>query len=190
MLQDLKEEYLDAPTEISSGSRAQQILSHAQKEKQEYEETYLMRLPVTKAEKHRQRKLTTLGKCQLPSSFNNQLTFSFRRNTGRRDPRGDQSGIENAWRRQQKAKTGQEGPGQEACWKKAKVPLIATTKYMKAVIYIFLNFCSKNYALNYILFILDQRFYLYFVLKKPGLIFHCTMLSFSIKIKVFLYFQR
>ncbi|XP_017022002.1 neuroguidin [Drosophila kikkawai] len=61
MLQDLKEEYLDAPTEISSGSRAQQILSHAQKEKQEYEETYLMRLPVTKAEKHRQRKLTTLG---------------------------------------------------------------------------------------------------------------------------------
>uniref|UniRef100_A0A6P4FLG1 Neuroguidin n=1 Tax=Drosophila rhopaloa TaxID=1041015 RepID=A0A6P4FLG1_DRORH len=61
MLQDLKEEYLDAPTEISSGSRAQQLLSHAQKEKQEYEETYLMRLPVTKAEKHRQRKLTTLG---------------------------------------------------------------------------------------------------------------------------------
>ncbi|KAH8269331.1 hypothetical protein KR018_004617, partial [Drosophila ironensis] len=61
ILQDLKEEYLDAPTEISSGSRAQQILSQAQKEKQEYEETYLMRLPVTKAEKHRQRKLTTLG---------------------------------------------------------------------------------------------------------------------------------
>ncbi|EDX03856.1 GD23361 [Drosophila simulans] len=61
MLQDLKEEYLDAPTEISSGSRAQQMLSQAQKEKQEYEETYLMRLPVTKAEKHRQRKLTTLG---------------------------------------------------------------------------------------------------------------------------------
>lgn len=62
MLQDLKEEYLDAPTEISSGSRAQQILSKAQKEKQEYEEAYLTRLPVTKAEKHRNRKLTTLGK--------------------------------------------------------------------------------------------------------------------------------
>ncbi|KAL9928823.1 neuroguidin isoform 2-T2 [Glossina fuscipes fuscipes] len=61
MLQDLKEEYLDVPTEISSTSRAQQILSKAQKEKQEYEETYLTRLPVTKAEKHRQRKLTTLG---------------------------------------------------------------------------------------------------------------------------------
>ncbi|XP_062142722.1 LOW QUALITY PROTEIN: neuroguidin [Drosophila sulfurigaster albostrigata] len=61
MLQDLKEEYLDAPTELSSGSRAQQLLSQAQKEKQEYEEDYLMRLPITKAEKHRQRKLTTLG---------------------------------------------------------------------------------------------------------------------------------
>lgn len=61
MLQDLKEEYLDAPTELSSGSRAQQLLSKQQKEKQEYEETYLTRLPVTKAEKHRQRKLTTLG---------------------------------------------------------------------------------------------------------------------------------
>ncbi|ALC38799.1 CG11030, partial [Drosophila busckii] len=61
MLQDLKEEYLDVPTELSSGSRAQQLLSQTAKEKQEYEETYLMRLPVTKAEKHRQRKLTTLG---------------------------------------------------------------------------------------------------------------------------------
>lgn len=61
ILQDLKEEYLDIPTEVSSGSRAQQILSKAQKEKQEYEEAYLTRLPVTKAEKHRQRRLTTLG---------------------------------------------------------------------------------------------------------------------------------
>ncbi|EDW76373.2 uncharacterized protein Dwil_GK14692 [Drosophila willistoni] len=61
MMQDLKEECLDAPIEISSGSRAQQILSQTQKERQEYEETYLMRLPVTKADKHRQRKLTTLG---------------------------------------------------------------------------------------------------------------------------------
>lgn len=61
MLHDLKEEYLDAPTEISSSSRAQQIISTAQKEKQQYEEDYLTRLPVTKSEKHRQRKLTTLG---------------------------------------------------------------------------------------------------------------------------------
>lgn len=61
IIQDLKEELLDAPLEVSSGSRAQQMFSKQQKEKEEYEESYLTRLPVTKAEKHRQRKLTTLG---------------------------------------------------------------------------------------------------------------------------------
>ncbi|XP_055296121.1 neuroguidin isoform X3 [Sitodiplosis mosellana] len=61
IIQDLKEECLDTPTEITEGSRAQQLLTRAQKEKEEYEENYLTRLPVTKAEKHRQRKLTTLG---------------------------------------------------------------------------------------------------------------------------------
>lgn len=61
MMQDLKEEYLDTPTEVSAGSRAQQILSKSQKDKEEYEEAYLVRLPVTKTEKHRQRRLTTLG---------------------------------------------------------------------------------------------------------------------------------
>lgn len=62
IIQDLKDEYLDVPTEITDGSRAQQMYSKAQKEKEEYEEAYLTRLPVTKAEKHRQQKLTTLGK--------------------------------------------------------------------------------------------------------------------------------
>uniref|UniRef100_A0A7G3AUJ8 Protein involved in rrna processing n=1 Tax=Lutzomyia longipalpis TaxID=7200 RepID=A0A7G3AUJ8_LUTLO len=61
IIEDLKEEYLDTPVEIAGTSRAQQMLSRAQKEKEEYEETYLTRLPITKAEKHRQRKLTTLG---------------------------------------------------------------------------------------------------------------------------------
>lgn len=61
----MKEEYLDTPTEITDSSRAQQMLNRAQKEKEEYEETYLTRLPVTKAEKHRQRKLTTLGNCSF-----------------------------------------------------------------------------------------------------------------------------
>lgn len=61
IIQDLKEEYLDIPTEESAGTRAQQILSKSQKEKEEYEETYLTRLPVTKQEKQRQNKLTTLG---------------------------------------------------------------------------------------------------------------------------------
>lgn len=37
-------------------------MSKQQKEKEEYEEAYLTRLPVTKTEKHRQRRLTTLGK--------------------------------------------------------------------------------------------------------------------------------
>lgn len=61
ILQDLREEYLDTPVEISQGSRAQQILSKEQKERQEYEEEYMTRLPVSKADKHRKRQLTTLG---------------------------------------------------------------------------------------------------------------------------------
>lgn len=52
---------MDIPMEVTDASRAQQMLTKAQKEKEEYEEAYLTRLPVTKAEKHRQRKLTTLG---------------------------------------------------------------------------------------------------------------------------------
>lgn len=61
IIHDLKEEFLDNPTEISGSSRAQQMLSASHREKEEYEETYLTRLPVTKAEKIRARKLTTLG---------------------------------------------------------------------------------------------------------------------------------
>lgn len=63
----MKEECLDIPIEVTEGSRAQQMLTKAQKEKEEYEEAYLTRLPVTKAEKHRQRKLTTLGMIELPT---------------------------------------------------------------------------------------------------------------------------
>lgn len=60
-MQELKEEYLDTPIEISSGSQAQQAISRKQKEREDYEETYLTRLPLTKQEKHKQKKLTTLG---------------------------------------------------------------------------------------------------------------------------------
>ena len=81
IIQDLKEECLDTPTEITEGSRAQQLLTRAQKEKEEYEENYLTRLPVTKAEKHRQRKLTTLGtyeQClQFLHSFSHSLLMPF-----------------------------------------------------------------------------------------------------------------
>ncbi|EFA04194.1 neuroguidin [Tribolium castaneum] len=61
IMQDLREEYLDAPIEVSQTSRAQQILSKQQKEKEEYEEEYMTRLPVSKSEKHKRRQLTTLG---------------------------------------------------------------------------------------------------------------------------------
>ncbi|KAF5288580.1 hypothetical protein FQA39_LY15359 [Lamprigera yunnana] len=61
IMQDLREEYLDTPIEVSQGSRAQQILTKQQKEKQEYEEEYFTRLPLTKADKHARRQLTTLG---------------------------------------------------------------------------------------------------------------------------------
>lgn len=61
IMQDLREEYLDTPVEVSQGSRAQQILSKQQQERQEYEEEYMTRLPITKADKHRRRQLTTLG---------------------------------------------------------------------------------------------------------------------------------
>ncbi|XP_058121598.1 neuroguidin-A [Anopheles ziemanni] len=61
LIQDLKDEYLDTPVELSSSSRAQQILSRREREREEFEETYLTRLPTTKADKHRSRKLTTLA---------------------------------------------------------------------------------------------------------------------------------
>ncbi|XP_062546791.1 neuroguidin [Armigeres subalbatus] len=61
LIQELKEEYLDTPVEISSSSRALQKLSRREREREEYEEKYLTRLPITKADKHRSRKLTTLG---------------------------------------------------------------------------------------------------------------------------------
>ncbi|KAJ8933708.1 hypothetical protein NQ314_013838 [Rhamnusium bicolor] len=61
IMQDLREEYLDTPVEVSQGSRAQHILTKQQQERQEYEEEYMTRLPVSKSEKHRKRHLTTLG---------------------------------------------------------------------------------------------------------------------------------
>lgn len=61
LMQDLREEYLDVPIEVSQSSRAQQIVSKQQEERQAYEEEYLTRLPVNKSEKHSRRKLTTVG---------------------------------------------------------------------------------------------------------------------------------
>lgn len=61
IMQDLREEYLDTPVEVRQSSRAQQILTKQQQERQAYEEEYFTRLPLTKADKHARRQLTTLG---------------------------------------------------------------------------------------------------------------------------------
>lgn len=79
LIHELKEEYLDTPMEISSSSRALQVLSRKEREREEYEEQYLTRLPLTKAEKHRSRRLTTLGRCLVVNlELNSALYLSFR----------------------------------------------------------------------------------------------------------------
>lgn len=62
ILRELKEEYLDAPAEDSVDiGEKQSSLGRENQRKIEYEENYMTRLPITKAEKHRQRQMTTLG---------------------------------------------------------------------------------------------------------------------------------
>lgn len=61
IIQDLKDEYLDVPMEVAQGSRAQHTISKKEQERQEYEESYLTRLPMKKTDKHKRRQLTTLG---------------------------------------------------------------------------------------------------------------------------------
>lgn len=61
VMRELREEYSEAPVEVSTGNQAKQSISKYEQEKTEYEENYLTRLSVTKAEKNRRRKLTTVG---------------------------------------------------------------------------------------------------------------------------------
>ncbi|KAJ0181933.1 hypothetical protein K1T71_002655 [Dendrolimus kikuchii] len=61
IMRELREEYSEAPLEVSIGNHVKQSISKYEQEKTEYEENYLTRLPVTKAEKNRRRKLTTIG---------------------------------------------------------------------------------------------------------------------------------
>lgn len=61
LIDEWKEEFLDTPVEISGGSRAQQMISKEMKERERYEEDNLTRLPMSKAEKHRQSRLSTMG---------------------------------------------------------------------------------------------------------------------------------
>ena len=61
VMQELREEYTDTPTEITQTSATQTVLSRQHKEREEYEETYFTRLPVTKQQKHKSRRMATLG---------------------------------------------------------------------------------------------------------------------------------
>lgn len=64
ILQQLTEEYLDTPVEVSeragtSAEAARQEILRGERE--EYEETYLTRLPTSKADRLKSRKSTTIG---------------------------------------------------------------------------------------------------------------------------------
>lgn len=61
LIDEWKEEFLDTPVEIMGSSRAQQQLSREMKERERYEEDNLVRLPMTKEERHRQKRLSTMG---------------------------------------------------------------------------------------------------------------------------------
>ncbi|XP_026327989.1 neuroguidin [Hyposmocoma kahamanoa] len=61
VMRELREEYSEAPLEVSSGNHVKHSISKLEQERTEYEENYLTRLPVTKAEKNRRRKMTTVG---------------------------------------------------------------------------------------------------------------------------------
>ncbi|CAG9566783.1 unnamed protein product [Danaus chrysippus] len=61
VMRELRDEYSEAPTEMSTGNHVKHSISKYEQEKTEYEENYLTRLPVTKAEKNRRKKLTTVG---------------------------------------------------------------------------------------------------------------------------------
>lgn len=61
LIDEWKEEFLDTPIEISGSSRAQQIIEKEMRERERYEEDNLVRLPMTKEEKQRMKRLSTMG---------------------------------------------------------------------------------------------------------------------------------
>ncbi|KAL7042781.1 hypothetical protein ACKWTF_001276 [Chironomus riparius] len=61
LIDEWKEEFLDTPVEIHGSSRAQQMVSREMKERERYEEENLVRLPMTRIERHRQKRLSTMG---------------------------------------------------------------------------------------------------------------------------------
>lgn len=61
VLRELREEYSETPVEVSTGNHVKHAISKEEQERTEYEENYLTRLPVTKADKNRRKRLTTVG---------------------------------------------------------------------------------------------------------------------------------
>lgn len=61
LIDEWKEEFLDTPIEISGSSRAQQMVQKEMRERERYEEDNLVRLPMTKEEKQRMKRLSTMG---------------------------------------------------------------------------------------------------------------------------------
>ncbi|XP_063376383.1 neuroguidin [Cydia fagiglandana] len=61
VMSELREEYSEAPMEVTTGNHVKHSISKQEQERIEYEENYLTRLPVSKAEKNRRKKLTTVG---------------------------------------------------------------------------------------------------------------------------------
>ncbi|BES88695.1 Sas10/Utp3/C1D family [Nesidiocoris tenuis] len=61
VMQELKEEYLDVPVEVKSTNSLKQMEDKYQERKRQYEEDNFTRLPVTKSELKRAKRVSTLG---------------------------------------------------------------------------------------------------------------------------------
>ncbi|XP_014245086.1 neuroguidin-A [Cimex lectularius] len=61
VMQELKEEYLETPVEVRMTNSLKQKEDKYQKRKQEFEEEYMTRLPVTKQEKRRAKNISVLS---------------------------------------------------------------------------------------------------------------------------------
>lgn len=61
LVDEWKEEFLDTPVEIKGSSIFQQMVTKKMKERERYEEDNFTRLPMTKEERHRQKRLSTMG---------------------------------------------------------------------------------------------------------------------------------
>ncbi|XP_063240165.1 neuroguidin [Bacillus rossius redtenbacheri] len=61
VVRELREEYLDTPVEVAHEGSGRAVPSRRHRQREEYEESYFTRLPTTKQERHRSRRLTTVG---------------------------------------------------------------------------------------------------------------------------------